>query len=136
MATWTASYCFLSIHLTQKPAVTEKYSNLAIQALSFPTWVKSVIPLRHKQIVYNGDMTQLNNHGGVPPSSFRQRSVAKRANVVCWWACLLGPPARCPSLPFCWGAFCWGGFPDYNRLHKKGYPYFNLSTGGPSLCKP
>ena len=27
-----------------------------------------------------------------------------------------------------------GGFPYSNRLPKKGYPYSNLSTGGPSYC--
>ena len=41
--------------------------------------------------------------------------------------CLLGPPVL-PLFPL-FG----GGFPYQNGLQKRGYPYSNLSTGGPSL---
>ena len=45
----------------------------------------------------------------------------------------LGAMAVClgPSVPFYRFIF-WGGSPYSNRLRKKGYPYSNLSTGGPS----
>ena len=42
---------------------------------------------------------------------------------------MLGLPARCQLLPF----LSWGRVPLLNRLQKKGHPYSNLSTGGPSL---
>ena len=43
-------------------------------------------------------------------------------------ACALGPPARCPSLPFLWGE----GSPTKVEYWKKiGYPYSILSTAGP-----
>ena len=43
--------------------------------------------------------------------------------------CRLGPPARCPFSP----KFCGReGSPTKIDCRKKGYPYSNLSTGGPS----
>ena len=52
------------------------------------------------------------------------RGHKKQMEVSC-----LGPPARCPSLPL---FLRQGSLTEIDYRKKIGYPYSNLSTGGPS----